>query len=100
MDKQPSLEECISHDIGAVRTLANNMVWQFSLVRRRKEGHRSSVFVWELIEVVDRIAIIAQAEAQGDLHPDYALEKLAAAQRYIDSAKEYFEAVKKVKVKP
>ena len=90
---KPSTEYFIRKDVEAVDHLASEITLYFASIRLRKENHRSSVFVWEFLDAIAALVQVAQAEAMGELHPNYAIEKIDKALRYITTIKEYFEAV-------
>lgn len=91
----PTEEFCIRKDCEEIQTFCAALGFHFSSIRKLKEDNRDAVFIYEFLNAMENLDAIATTFARNKkVHPDYAIEKLDKANRYIQSALEYFKHMK------
>lgn len=87
----------ITKDSMAIMHLSEELVYAFVTVRMKKDKVRSAVFTYELLYAIEYMVAAAKEEGRketGPGYPDYMLEKLTQAKRYLDAAINYYNAHK------
>ena len=81
-------------DVRQFGRFCNHLVNNWRIVKRMEinnPNNRDATFIKELVYAIEGAAIPINVLAeQGSIHPDYAIEKLESAKKYIDAAIGHF----------
>ena len=95
MGKVSEQLEHIQHDVWEWELLCEKLVHNWYKVKKmevEQTDNRDATFIKELVYAIEYSSILIQVLAeQGQIHPNYAVEKLKVAKSYIDAAMDYFK---------